>query len=342
VSWQACQSTTSIGNIWGPHLSGTIDYASGTVSLTFASGYAPASGASVTANYVANGWGIGAGLLDEDGRNTSWVGNDSVYLTGANASFKADADDFLYQMAKYYFQNGKTHTLAHFNKVVAGWTPLYLGPGALCYWNTPPHRSVLKAASETLDLISVVGYPMSQDRLDFIYRYAGDRPLINGIYYTANADSAMWRYPDNDMAQPFLTQQARGAGYGHLLLGTGHQPGMLNAFYSASAPQTYPYVGVVWWEYLDTPGENANWGLVTLSDNAYDGREAVYTDGNFSRTARCSAPIHGYSCGGEERSYGDLIGGVSEANSLLQAKICHQLGGCAVSRSSTLSEGQRR
>jgi hypothetical protein len=326
TSYQECRTTTAAGVIWGPNLSGTIDYATGALTVAFATDYAPASGAALTVNYVANGWGLGRGLLDEDGRNTTWVGTNSVYLNGASAGFKADIDEFLYQMARHYFTTGKAHTLAHFDKVVSGWKPLYFGPGALCYWNTPPNRSVLRAAGETLDVISVVGYPMSQERLDFIYEHAGDKPMINGIYLTANADSALYRYKDNAMALPFANQTERGAGYAQLLNGPAEAGSLIPAAFSGNG--VHPYVGSVWWKFLDSLGEKANWGLVTLSDNAYDGVEAVATDAEYSRTVACSSPLAGFLCGGEEQSYGDVITPMAVANALAKQGLCQQIGGC--------------
>ncbi len=298
------------GTLYGPHLSGTINYSSGALSLTFASGYAPASGAPLTVSYVQNGWGLGTGVMDEDGRHTSWMGSDSVYLSGANPNFKADVDQFLYQMAKYYFQTGKTHTLAHFNAVVPGWKPIYLGPNALNYWNVPPRAGVLRAAGEVLDALVVVGYPLPQAQLDFIYQNAGDKPLINLAYMTANADSAMWRYPDNAMAAAFPTQAARGQGYYNLLWDA--NTGLIPAAYSATG--VHPYVGNWWWKYLDTVGEQANWGIVSLSDNAYDSHESVYTDAAYDRLVTCSAPLTVYLCGGEEKNYGDTITGMKNAH----------------------------
>src|SRR5260370_30977368 len=56
------------GLLWGPKASGTINYSTGAVSITFTSGHAPANLAAITATYVANGWGIGTGFLDEDER----------------------------------------------------------------------------------------------------------------------------------------------------------------------------------------------------------------------------------------------------------------------------------
>jgi hypothetical protein len=40
----------------------------------------------------------------------------------------------------------------------------------------------------------------------------------------------------------------------------------------------YPIAGIAWWTWTDMDGANAeymNFGLLTVSDNAYDGKEAI-------------------------------------------------------------------
>jgi hypothetical protein len=315
---------TGNGGIWGPHLSGSINYSSGSLSLTFASGYAPASGASVTASYVSNGWGTGTGLLDEDGRHTAWTGTDSIYLTNANANFVTDINGFLYQMALYYFQTGKTHTLAHFNSIVAGWKPLYFGPDVLFYWNVPSRPPVLQAAGQVLDGFIVGGYPLPQAQLDYIFQYAGEKPLMDFELYTANPDSAMWRYPGS--GQVYANQDDRSVGHRQMLLGTSSPPGLVPATYTAT--HTGPYVGNLWWQYLDDAPEHANWGLVSLSDNAYDSFEAVYTNSSYTRTIACSIPLNNYKCGGEEKNYGNFDGRATYNNQTALQTFCQALGAC--------------
>ena len=72
-----------------------------------------------------------------------------------------------------------------------------------------------------------------------------------------------------------------------------------------SATGVHPFVGLQWWEFADNWRDKTNWCLVTLSDNAYDGREAIQAIGN---------DPWGCPTGGEERDYGDLLTPVRCAN----------------------------
>jgi hypothetical protein len=56
--------------------SGAITYATRVIAITLHNNLA--SGATYSVNYVADGWGLGNGLLDEDGRHSSWIGTDWV------------------------------------------------------------------------------------------------------------------------------------------------------------------------------------------------------------------------------------------------------------------------
>jgi len=284
------------GTLWGPNLSGTVDYSTGALSVTLNT--APKNGAAIAANYVQNGWGIGSGLMDEDGRTShqSWVGKDFVQMTDVNTSMKSDLDDFLYQIANHYFSTGRAK--------LQQWLPgtLFMGPSTLGTWSVPSNRNVLEAAAQSLDVMVIGGgWPLSQAELDFIYQNFGDKPIYAGAYRTANADSAFWRHPAG--SGNFSTQADRGQDYYRATTALAAQA------YLASGSR--PYVGVVWWQYLDNWGEKLNWGLVSLSDNAYDGREAV--------TGRipCSAPLQKYTCGGEERNYGDVVSGVKNSHQAL-------------------------
>ena len=101
--------------------------------------------------------------------------------------------------------------------------------------------------------------------VDFIGTYYGDKPFYVGEFRTANPDSAIRQkasVPETD----YRTQEERGQAYYKVVT---TYPDIA---YSASGVR--PYVGILWWQYLDNWGEKNDWGLVSLSDNAYDGKEA--------------------------------------------------------------------
>ena len=84
----------------------------------------------------------------------------------------------------------------------------------------------------------------------------------------------------------------------------------------ARPTRSKPFIGIQWWEFLDNWGEKANWGLVTLSDNAYDGFEAVAA----RRRNRGGFPV-----GGEARDFGDFIGPVRAANAGIRERLREEL-----------------
>jgi hypothetical protein len=130
------------------------------------------------------------------------------------------------------------------------------------------------------------------DRLEFIVRHAGDVPLAVWLGAYANHDSAFFRYHPG-----MRSQTQRGQFY---------EKSVSELFDTvAAATGVHPFVGLQWWEFSDNWREKANWGLVTLSDNAYDGHEA--------RVAVGKDPW-GFPVGGEERDYGDFISHVKKAN----------------------------
>ncbi|HEV2386279.1 MAG TPA: hypothetical protein VGS20_03390, partial [Candidatus Acidoferrales bacterium] len=100
------------------------------------------------------------------------------------------------------------------------------------------------------------------------------------------------------------TQPARGQAYYDLASGIQT---------TATSAGSYPYVGTIWWQYVDSWSEKLNWGLVTNLDNAYDGHEAVRGPAKAPGVA-CSAPLRRRNCGGEARNYGDVITFVKRAN----------------------------
>jgi hypothetical protein len=236
------------------------------------------------------GWPSGSGLLDENGRTShKWLGTGNPSLprsAGADPNMVADLDEFLYRMTRQYL---KVHRDAL--KAVAP-NGLFLGPTSLGGWFAPARAPIYRAAGEIQDVVSVTT-DCSQEQLDFITRAAGDVPLIIWEGMTANPDSSRWRHTDSDVASAswyMKTQQARAQRYQQ----------RLDALFSrtSSVTESNPYVGMLWWWWLDMVGEQKNWGLVSLMDNAYDGVEATRAPG---------VDAWGYRTGGEEKNYGDFV-----------------------------------
>ena len=71
---------------------------------------------------------------------------------------------------------------------------------------------------------------------------------------------------------------------------------------------------MLWWWWLDMVGEQKNWGLVSLMDNAYDGIEGSKTSG---------IDAWGYRTGGEEKNYGDFIGPARDINFSIQERLAN-------------------
>jgi len=269
---------------------GSINYATGMVTLSFAT--PPASGSVITVDYIHDGWGYGTGLMDEDGRN-SWIPTDPIHL-GTNASFNADMAGFLKALATQYFSVTSTR--------IRQYSPnnLVFGPGVLGTWNAPADKIVLAAAAPYVDgIATTLDYTRAQAELTYTATYLGDKPMILWLGTHANSDSALWRYKNSidSTCNPCDTQAERGTFYTN----------SLNSFLNTTNTvyNDYTVIGFRWWALQDSWGEKANWGLISLQDNPYDGQSAVVAPG---------ADPWGYATGREEKNYGNFIDAVRAAN----------------------------
>jgi hypothetical protein len=247
-------------------------------------------GTSYTTFDSDGGWPNGHGLLDEDG-SASW---NPQTLGGVGPGMKTDLDEFLFRIAQRYFAIYHSRIKERYPNM------LYLGPTTIGGWGTPPRRQILAAARGNVDVLrSTLSLQDLPAKLEFIKVYAGDLPVVNWVGATANADSALFRYPGD-----YPTQQARGAWYAQTL----------QSYFDATPTGggVRPIMGIQFWEFLDNYGEKKNFGLVSLSDNAYDGREAVRAKGT---------DPWGYPTGGEEKDYGDFISAVRSANSWIAQQL---------------------
>jgi len=242
----------------------------------------------------AGGWGVGTGLLDEDGTH-SWTPKDYTGLSDANAAVKKDLDDFLFAHAQKYFSVIKS--------VLNARAPgrLYLGPTTLSSWGSPPRKQILQAAAGYIDVFSSSTIPSGvsddQQRVDFIAQYLGDKPWLEWEGFVANPDSYWYQSPASDEVQPQSSTQAQRA-----QVYSGMTNLLVNTRTSAGA---YPVVGFKWWQFVDNRGELMNWGLVTRRDNEYDGMAAVVAT---------ATDQWGFPTGGETNSYGNFLSTVQNSN----------------------------
>jgi hypothetical protein len=172
---------------------------------------------------------------------------------------------------------------------------------------------VLKAAGQYVDVLGVGGGGVLniQAHMDFVARWTGDKPMIAWEGIVANPDSGRWRntFPEK-AGWSVSTQEARGLRYRHDLAS------LVNATVSSSGSR--PVTGFLFWEWRDNWGEKTNWGLVSLLDNAYDGREARRSAGS---------DAWGYSTGGEERDYGNFLDSVRDAHAMVGAILVKEKRG---------------
>ncbi len=259
-------------------------------------------GSSYTTWGSDGGWPTGAGLTDENGRAAhTWFGTSPAApdLGGGSATTRQDLDDFLEALAEEYF----TANVDGFRAIAPN--NLMLGPTNLggAGWRAPARGPILRAAGQALDVVTV-GADYSQAQTDFIALWAGDRPVSVWEGVTANADSGRFRYSMEAATWVKATQAARGAYYAadvaNLLSTVGASTG------------THPYIGLLWWEWHDNFGEQANFGLVSLRDNVYDGAEAIIAAGT---------DVFGFPVGGEEANYGNFLSAARVAHAAVEAAL---------------------
>jgi hypothetical protein len=272
---------------------GTLNYDTGTLSVTFP--IAPTGSLSV--NYISCGFGCGTGLLDEDGSHI-WVPRpyNGNHLKGGTPTLRSDLDDWLYQFSHRYFS---TVRAAH-DKHWPGY--LYLGPGVVGGWRTPPRQQVLQAASRYLDVIRIADVnhtlPDARARLDFYARYGGDKPWTVYMGVRANPDSIFAGDTRAICANTTVRTQAERGQYYY---------DWVQSFFQPTSDGVKHIAGLSFWSLLDKNAECANFGWLSYRDNAYDGREAVVPAGK---------DPWGFSVGGERGYYGDFVTRATQANKI--------------------------
>lgn len=318
--------TANTGSLGSPtrgliaEISSSINYEGGSLTISFTT--PPAKGASINVDYIYGGWMAGGtGLMDEDGSHTGWVGTNPFCLEGANPDYPkyfsctggggrnpvpnanpalgADLDNWVPQFAAKYFKtmHDELRAVSH--------VP-YFGLDVLGSWGAPAFSKMLEGASPYLDGAYVgIQYwepkpspEVFQSASQYLTQYLGDKPMMTFSVIRAQNDSSMYcrASPEsNNMPDQATRGQMWYNMVQYLLTTPGHNGDM-------------QFVGFDWWSWVDF--QNLNMGLVSLHDNAYDGHEAV------AKQVPCSPPLETYTCGGEEKDYGNAIDKVKQANEL--------------------------
>jgi hypothetical protein len=269
------------GYVWGPSLQGSfatnncpnpINYATGAITLKFDT--APPAGQQIRLDYTINGWGRGKGLMDEAGKspwlvNIDLRGTDSFLLSTIDQDIKADLDTFLYRYAYRYFKDVRDaidELTPGCNRSIPGTCFLYTGPSYLGTWGSPAYRQVIQAAAEIVDVYpyyTLPDYlPDYQERVNFLYQYWGDKPIISWEGFTGGNDSPFPADGGNQVRPRDNTQADRGAQYKR----------MTNAMLQMQYPNgSYPGIGIRYWDMQGSSSEVMNWGFLTPNDDPLDG-----------------------------------------------------------------------
>lgn len=181
---------TGSGALYGPELTGTINYATGAFAPTFAGGHCPANAAAVTIAYIANGWGIGTGFLDEAGQNTGWIGRDVIAMSDFSAGSKVDINAHTTTTASFYATEMRsalnTWSASH---GFTGNIPFF-GAGGTGTWSGTPSKYVVAGLCGNVDAIALAGQiGPTQAMINDVDAACPGLPLIQYLYTTATADS---------------------------------------------------------------------------------------------------------------------------------------------------------
>ena len=256
----------------------------------------------------AGGYGVGTGVLDEDGRHTTWMGHDSgsryvaYVLNGTSAGVVTDVNQFVYDYAHKYMSIAVSSIRAVDTHHMI-FSPASLGGDG--YEDRP---QVLQAFSDAgVSVFQMSASPTGDlSGLKATYDLIG-KPIYLWYAVIANNDSALHGYTSTQGVPDYGTQAARGTQYGL----------DLNSFLAATATNGDNYMlGIDWWEHTDGNFfEKTNWGLVTDRDNAYNSIEDV----NYQ--VRDSS---GYLTEPEDRSYGNFITPVTATNSSILQQLIYE------------------
>ena len=266
---------SSTGDING----GTVSYKNGgatcagqpapCITVTFSA--APPSGVAITVTYQYRGWpksiAGGTGVLDEDGTSTWWPAGDPetnvAFPDPAIGTIPADMDAFLGLNMAQYLQPVSNLILTKMPHHLVG------SPDPVSDSGTQIFRaSVMNVMKQYVsNLLISTTLNVSQAKTNAINFYnAYGIPAYIGLYMTAQPDSMF-----SAVACPYArvncypTQPAKGNNYYTAAVGT----------YPITGADGYSFeVGIDYWQYTDNSSERGAYGLISLSDNLYDGVES--------------------------------------------------------------------
>jgi hypothetical protein len=322
-------SATNTGTLGSPvanlisQATSTVNYMSGVITINFVT--PPRSGVPITISYQYGGWMQGGtGLMDEDGSHSAWVGTNSWCLEGpsplyptysacvnggggavgapnANPTLGADLDNWVSQFAAKYFKTMRAGLTA-----VGSHLP-YFGLDVTGSYGAPAFSKFEQGQAPYVDGFFDGGFQQIESssnaewlsRLAYHTQYIGNKPFMMFNVLLSQSDSSYSCKSATGSKVNYPNQAARGQAWFDEAQAL---------FTTPSFNGTIQVVGLNFWNWQDF--QNLNQGLVTLSDNAYDGSETV------TGTVPCSPPTQTLACGKEAANYGDAISHIRAANLL--------------------------
>jgi hypothetical protein len=310
------------GTLMGPSNAscGTVTYSSGAITIT----NTVASGTAITVDYWHDGYGVGKGILDEWDNPAvhAWVGDQYCLNNGYNngaeacyagsvttAAYITDMNNFLQQYVTQFFTVMKTAYLnalpsGHQNKLFFGMSNLGQVPG-----RSPARCPVLAGAAAVADVVAV-STDTSTAQLNFITSCIGNKPFTIWESVSAEADSDWYGYAGSVTVGTWdkATQALRAVQYNS----------DIENLWNYCNPTTgnCQWVGENWWAFLsESFYDHLNLGLVSWRDNAYNGVETV------TGSVSCSSPAQAYTCGSEQKNYGNFLGPATITNGWVDTQL---------------------
>jgi hypothetical protein len=260
-----------------------------------------------------SGWGshgTGSGLLDENGEHR-WMGN-RVSLSRETPAMQTDLNDFLFQIAKQYFQTvhdairsvDQNHLIFSPNDTASDVRPQIL-MAAKDYVDAFMANMQLVTSNQEVNLTPV----------PHIYNLTGKPSISASHFFEAIPDSDIsLLYPHYPIDKPDSrattysnTQEQRGAAYAAYLQALLQLKG---------SDDVHPVLGYHWWALVDSWSERANFGLLTIRDKAYGGKpNEASSDKDREEHLAIDAETH----------YGDFISAARRANRGVMALILKEM-----------------